>query len=118
MRAAISTRLSTAERCHNRDSEKNARQEPKFNLGDYEFVYRPELGALVSDVDKETVNHLYNRLLGRTDGPKKVLSVQRHIDAIEEDSVTNNVHIDRLTLSITAQQMTDNLGQTTQITQP
>lgn len=61
-------------------------------------------------------NRRYNKLLQQTSGPYGVLSVQLHKVPIEENDITDTLSFERLTLSPTPEQVTDNLHEATHTT--
>lgn len=60
-----------------------------------------------SDAADEMEDRRYNKLLRRTFGPYRALSVKMHTVTIKEDMIPNIVLIDRLTLSPTRACVTD-----------
>lgn len=90
-------------------SKRNVRREPKFKIGDFKFVYGPQLAAIATNAADEMMNSRYNKLFLRASGLYKVLGVPPHTGAIEGDGIPNSVYTDRLTQSPTRHQVTDNL---------
>lgn len=66
---------------------------------------RPQLDAMPSDSEDEIANRRYSKCQHRASGPYKVLRVQLHAVDIEEDSIPSTASIDRLTLSLTCEQV-------------
>lgn len=60
IKAAVSTRLSAAQRQYKRKFEKNLQQEPTFKAEDYAFEDRPPQATIVSDADDELASRLYS----------------------------------------------------------
>lgn len=67
-------------------------------IWDYVFVNLPKLTANASDGADEMANPRYNKLLRRSFGLSRVLTVQLHTVTIEEDAIRNTLAIDLLTL--------------------
>lgn len=116
MKFAVSSRLSTTQQRSKRDFDRNVRGELALKIGTYELVDRPQLAAIASDAANIMANRRYTNMLHGASGPYRVLNVQPHTVAIEEDGIQNTLSIDLLTLSPTLDQVTEIPHETTNTT--
>lgn len=83
VKVAVSSLLSSAQRCKKHDLDKNVQQESKCKLGSYVIVYTLHIAGIASEAAKQIANSPYNMLLRRASGPHKVLSIKLQRVSIE-----------------------------------
>lgn len=88
----------------------NVRREPTFKIRDYALGDRSQLASFASYAVDDMVNRRCSKLLRLVPGEYKVICVQLYRITIKEGSIPNTVSIDRRTLSLTREQVADNLN--------
>lgn len=87
MKAAIWSRLCTAERRNKRIFDKNEHPEPTFKVGDFILVHHPRRAAFASYAADEMAYCRCSKSLQQTPRPYKVRSAQWHTVSIEKESI-------------------------------
>ena len=99
--ARASARNTAAQQRYKDDFDKKVRFRPVLHPGDEVFIDRPPQGALASDkedlVVDDYIERVSKKLLMKSHGPYKLVSVTERNVMVQADGLLRNVSIDRIT---------------------
>lgn len=114
---SVRVNLVAAQRCCACYFDKNVRQEPTFKAEGYKFLDRTTQATVVPNAVDGMANGRCYKHLRRISDLYKPLNPQSHTATVDEDGIPDTVSTDRLTLSPTQTQVTNNPIKTMKTTQ-